>query len=313
MHGVEPESVAKNRVLTMTDSLNYYRYSRLVMVVPVRYMARAFIWIHDGDSQRVYEFFDDNPDLLKHFDHTERQKIREGTDPENMDLSLLYKLLLHATDIPTDNPKWGSPILMGQLPSLGQVLFQLKKIRNENSHKDPKEQTSVSDDDLDSLATTQEYLLTQLLILAGQWAGMSNQTIRKWVSRVKTDVATERDYEEDIVERYVSLSRLKCLSSKRGQRLVIMTEDASIGTYVRLSHLYGRTFKVIKDDKDEYSDENDNDNENEYNDEYEDQFGDENETDDEGNEYDDENEDEDDDEDHDDDDDDDNDDDEYNF
>ncbi|XP_050703079.1 uncharacterized protein LOC126988750 [Eriocheir sinensis] len=234
------------------ESLNYYRFSRLVMVVPARYMARAFIWLHDGDSQSLDEFFTAHPGVFKNLDRLEKQKILEGTIPAKMDITLLYKLLFHAGNIPSANPPWHSPVKPGQQPSLGQVLYQLKGVRNENAHKNPEEQTKVTDDDLDTLAMTQKRLLTQMLTLAGQLAGKSQDTIAEAVTSMEADVATERHVQEGItVEKFVSLARHELSQRKHGQerphyvepRLVVTTRDALIGSFVRLRDLFSHTFQ----------------------------------------------------------------------
>lgn len=208
-------TMAAAPVTVTAESLNYYRYTRLVMVVPARYMARIFTWLHDGGSLSIDEFVGTNSGLLKKFNKTEKKKILERTDPAKMDITLLYKLLFHAGNIPSDNPPWHSQVEMGQQPSLGQVLYQLKGVRNENAHKDPEEQTKVTDDDLDTLAMTQMSLLTHMLTLAGQLAGKSQDTIAEAVTSMEADVATERHNEGGInLERFMSLAKKRLSLSK---------------------------------------------------------------------------------------------------
>lgn len=243
--------MAATKVNSKSESLNYYRFTRLVMVVPARYMAVVLIWLHSGSSHTLAELVRTKPRLFRRFDKNEQNKILQGTDPAKMDISLLYKLLLHASNIPTD-PEWHSAVNEGQEPSLGQVLYQLKNVRNENAHKDPEEQTKVTNVDLNTVAKNQKRLLTQMLTLAGQRAGQSQETIAKAVSSMEADVSAERHAEGGIaVEEFVSLSRQELLQSKRPQecshfvepRLVVKTQDAFIGSVVWLRDLFRCTLQ----------------------------------------------------------------------
>lgn len=234
------ESVASN-----SEIRNFYRLSLLVKVVPARYMALAFVWLTEGRSQSLVEFYQANPRLFKEFDQRSKKKIRDETKPTNMDISLLYKLLMHATDIPS-SPKEYSPVAGGHESSLGQVLRQLKESRNDDAHPDPEKLTKVTDDDLNTLADKQKLLLTQMLTLAGQEAGKSQDTVIEAVSSMEADVARARRIKGGItVEHFVSLARREMLK-KYNQgcshyvepRLVVQTQDAFIGTVVRLRDLF---------------------------------------------------------------------------
>lgn len=232
------------------EPLNYFRFDRLLLVVVARYMARAFVWLRDFRSPSVKESFKKELSSSKMFTDQEKKTISEVSDPAKMDITVLYKLLSCCCGISHD-PLWKKSVKEGQVPSLGQVLYQLKDIRNKNTHEEPEKKTKVTDDDLDRLVEKLKNLLTLMLTLAGQQAGESQDTINKALSSMETDLTKERHALAGIsVEQFVEWAKEELRQRKNNQecshyvepRLLLKTEGAFIGSVVWLRDLFYHNF-----------------------------------------------------------------------
>lgn len=238
------------KVTRIENLLNCARLFRLVHVVPPRYMALVFGWLYKGGSQELYQFLKQRS-VLKNFDAHEKEKIMKGTNPAKMDVTLLYKLLKNACDIVPENPKRHTSVKEGQKPSLGQVLRQVKNIRNKACHEDPEKLRQVSDDVLDALVEDLTQLLTEMLTLAGRAGEQCENAVAKVISSMEADVVAERYAENRItVEQFVSLGRQELLQKWQAPvcsyvepHLVVKTLDASFGSVILLSELFSHTFK----------------------------------------------------------------------
>ena len=233
----------------MENVLNLGRRSVLVDVVVPRYLAQVFEWLHKGRLPDLYQFLKQKS-LLKHFDKIQVMKIENKTDPVNMDLTLLYKLLIHTCDITSENQQRCTSVKQGKEPSLKEVLVQLKHIRNAKSHNDPQKVKRVSEADLDGLANELTQLLTEMLTLAGREGGQCESVITKVISNMKVDVAKERGAEGGItVEQFVAYSRQELVDrqilddSYLEPRLVVKTRDGLFGSDFPLSKLFTNTFR----------------------------------------------------------------------
>lgn len=236
---------AHAKVIAKDSNISSIMY--LVLVVPARYMAHIFSWLFIGGSLTLIEFFSKKEDLLNKFKPFEQKKILDGTDPTEMDVSLLYQLLFHACKIPRE-PPWDCPVKAGRQPSLGQILYQVKEVRNFNVHN-PATLIKVTDDDLDELAKKQKCRLTQMLTLAGRRARKSRDTINATVSSMEADL----DQRDITVKDFVSRANLELSQNKNNQNcsslnyveplLVVNTRDALMDSEVRLRDLFSLTFQ----------------------------------------------------------------------
>lgn len=229
--------------------LNYARNSRLVLTVTARYMAVVFAWLYKGGSQDLEEFLKQQK-VIKNFQKLELEKIKEKMEPANMDVTCLYKLLSYTCGIPSVDPKWHAAVKVGQKPSLGQILYRLKDIRNSVSHEEPEKLTQVTDEDLDVLAKKLEELLAEMLTLAGKACGKHSSVISKAICNMKADVARERHAVDGItVERFVALGRQELLKCNELQfpyvepHLLVQDVETPFGLRIPLSGLLSSTFR----------------------------------------------------------------------
>ncbi len=113
--------------LSAKDS-HHSPFIHLVLVVRARYMARIFTWLYVGGSQSLSEFFSTkNGSLKKFFEKDEQEKICGATDPFDMDISFLYKLLTHACGI-SKEPSWHTPSRGGAGTLLGADFAQTEEL-----------------------------------------------------------------------------------------------------------------------------------------------------------------------------------------
>ncbi|MPC29435.1 hypothetical protein E2C01_022665 [Portunus trituberculatus] len=194
--------------------LNYSRYSRLALMVTARYMAEVFDWLYKGGSLDLEKFLKQRK-VIKQFQKLELEKIKVKTDPTNMDVTCLYKLLYYTCDIPSENPEWNTAVKAGQKRSLGQILYRLRDIRNSVSHKEPGTLTQVSDENLNDLAKELEELLAEMLTLAGKECGKQDSVVAETICNMKADVVREQHADDGItVREFVTLGRQELLKRK---------------------------------------------------------------------------------------------------
>ncbi|XP_045132760.1 uncharacterized protein LOC123517008 [Portunus trituberculatus] len=227
--------------------LNYARYSRLALTVTARYMAVVFGWLYKGGSLDLEEFLEQQ-DMTDNFKNPEERMKIKG-DPANMDVTCLYKLLCYTCDIPSGDPKWYTAVEAGQKPSLGQILYRLKTIRNSVSHKEPGTLTQVSDEDLDVLAKELEELLAEMLTLAGKKCGQRGDGVAKVICDMMADLARERHADGGItVEEFVTLGREELLKRNKRDlsyvepRLLMQPGEDTFNSAIPLRELLRSTF-----------------------------------------------------------------------
>ncbi|XP_068245951.1 uncharacterized protein [Palaemon carinicauda] len=150
----------------------YDRYASCITDIATREVHRVFKWLYKGGEEYVGDYFKSIDETMFNKLGKDKKKLEERMSTENMDITLLYRLIQHTCDVSPHNANiWHKPH-ESQTESIEHSLYQLKEKRNELAHE-PQKLKKMSDDEMISKINEVNHLSHIILTRAGNKCSMT--------------------------------------------------------------------------------------------------------------------------------------------
>lgn len=179
--------------LTVHHRVNYTRYARLIYCLSTEIILQAFKWLYEGKSLTLKEFYEKEPKKFENIPEHYRRDIKNGKQPEEMDFTFLYKLLQSVCGLANPNNEiWFKEAPMPSDKPLENALYQIKALRNELSHPNPKNFMLLSDQDLDKAVGKLQMLFENVLKSSAIKARINKRKLNRAITKMQDGLRKEQ-------------------------------------------------------------------------------------------------------------------------